>query len=607
MIVVHDEEKEDSDSTRRETSSVTTTTVVEHASRSSSPTNENSTQLATRPPTNSNQEKTWSADDIRKLITQMNAKGGSGSDSNAVPRHRFSNWNEAPPTVGATQQTFSNWNGAASGLTGVGTATGLDATNGSKANREQSIQEKMQVCGLEMLQMVTSDIKSKGIEGMDTNYSDRLDSISTMIQSVRQTTVSKTVTQSTKTKVAQRDHDTNKEFLVVIAQGNEDVLTRNEGFWNQICSTEYSETAKRHIIEKITWPKLQNESYKFKADPGPCRRELADAIMNLAGRPSPMEKGSRGEKGFGPGFLFANDKLEITAVETEIKNQKGATLITSDDKNKCRVKLGRGPHNPEGTKSIFDCTVIFCNVLFGEENVFSGPIKAYGEEMMKISDLFLKSSRTEAEWMEKLGNPSIYALWDCFNKAFAVKLSMDDIKKGRQINLGQLVYTLQTLQRNELPSTTLLPDYFEATPRQPELRTEDTKQKRPPPANTNDDDTDSRRQKKKQRRQEKEKGEEIVHTINLPSDVKTLLDTCLEENNKGAKPVFNTEWIRNYFSVGSNEKLKEKLNINKDDCHILSLFGRCKYDHNKNHKGVGDFDHNAYKKCCQAFIDKNCK
>ncbi len=154
-------------------------------------------------------------------------------------------------------------------------------------------------------------------------------------------------------------------------------------------STEYSEDRKRKIIKKEIWPKLKKAHYIFDAEPGPCQCKLADAIMNLTGRPAPLVEGSLGKKCFGPGFLFAYDKLNIKAAENELKNQKLATLIKAEDRNKCRVKLGQKPHNPMGTKVFLEGGAILCKVLF-RNNIFSGPIGEFRNKMMKISDRFLQ-------------------------------------------------------------------------------------------------------------------------------------------------------------------------------------------------------------------------
>ena len=158
---------------------------------------------------------------------------------------------------------------------------------------------------------------------MDNSFSDKCDSISTMIQSVqRTTTVTETITQSSKQVVAQKDFDANKKFLVVIANCDESVLKRNNNLWNNIMSSEYSEDGKRDLIRKEIWPKLKARHWIFNKQTGPCQRELEDAIIGLAGRPAPMVENSRREKGFGPGLFFAHDLLDVEQAEEQLRNQK---------------------------------------------------------------------------------------------------------------------------------------------------------------------------------------------------------------------------------------------------------------------------------------------
>ena len=443
---------------------------------------------------------------------------------------------------------------------------------------------------------------------MDNSVSDKWDSISTMIQSVqRTTTVTETITQSLKQAVAQKDYEANKKFLVVIANCNENVLTRNNNLWNSIMSSEYSEDGKRDLIRKEIWPQLKAKHWIFSRQTGPCQRELEDAIINLAGRPAPMVEGSRREKGFGPGVFFAHDLRDVEQAEEQLRNQKAATSITADDKNKTKLKLGRKPHTAEGTQVVFEGEAILCDVLFGD-NVFSGPIKSFSNKMMEVTDLFFQSRHTEAEWMEKIGNPSIYALWDCFNQGFSVKLTKEDVfNHGRYVNLGALVHTMATFKKQEVPSALLLPEYFQPARGKSETQSEDLSRKRSPPPVNDINNRELQRLQKQQRRQGKYEKKE--YTTNLPNDVKKLIDDCLDLNKNGAKPAYTTEWIRDFFGVSENKLLKKKLNINSNNCHVLSLFGRCNRNSpcKFNHKNGNDYDQNEYKKCCEAFIKQNSK
>ena len=272
--------------------------------------------------------------------------------------------------------------------------------------------------------------------------------------------------------------------------------------------------------------------------------------------------------------------------------------MTSSDKDKCRIKLGRKPHNPEGTKNLFDATKALCDVLFGEDNVFSGPIAACGLEMMKVGSIFVQQQRTEAELMQKLGDPCIYALWDCFNRGFETKLTNNDVViRGNVVNLGKLLHTLDTLQRGELPSTDLLPEYFQPKQHRVEARSEEINKKRSPSTTTNStEDVSNTRQQKRQRRQEKP--ERKLYTYNLPNDVKSLVEKCLELNNSGKTPALSTEWIRNHFDKTSNAQLREALNLKPNDCHVVCCFGRCNRSNGckLNHKGIGNYNFEAYKK-----------
>ena len=372
------------------------------------------TQLARRsaPASNREQPRAWSDADIDALVRKLKEKERNFSAADTTTNHtKYSNWGDAKqPPRASSQPIFSNWNNESQAFSGSRTPSGVGIQNPAwNANNmvKTSVEDKINHCAYDVLKEFTSEIKAKGFTNMDNAACDKMDSVSTLIQLIRssKTTVTETVMQSSKTKIAQRDYNSSKEFIVVIAEGNEGVMTLNNGFWNRIMSTEYSEAAKREIIEKEIWSALKTAHWFYNQDPGPCQRELADAIMNLASRPAPLVMDSRSEKGFGPGFLFANDKLEIKKVETEIRNQKGATLVTSSDKDKCRVKLGRKPRNPEGTKLLFDATKALCDVLFGKRNVFSGSINACGNEMMRVSNMLLQKHRTEEEWMQKLGNP----------------------------------------------------------------------------------------------------------------------------------------------------------------------------------------------------------
>ena len=87
--------------------------------------------------------------------------------------------------------------------------------------------------------------------------------------------------------------------------------------------------------------------------------------------------------------------------------------------------------------------------------------------------------------------------------------------------------------------------------------------------------------------------------------MKTLIEKCLELNDKGATPPFNMEWIQKIFNKISNAQLKEELNIKSGDCHVACCFGRCHRQNGckLNHEGIGNFNHEAYKKCLQAFIN----
>ncbi len=150
--------------------------------------------------------------------------------------------------------------------------------------------------------------------------------------------------------------------------------------------------------------------------------------------------------------------------------------------------------------------------------------------------------------MEKIGNLSIYALWDCFNQGFLVKLTKEDVEeKGQRVNLGALVHTMDTFKRGFLPSTELLTAYFKPARRKIETPPEAFIHKRSLPANTGGDGDNREISRQQEQQRHHEKYERKEYTIKLPNDVKILVEKCLGLNNKGAKPLFTTEWIQDHF------------------------------------------------------------
>ena len=256
--LIHEETAND-DQTRTETSVTTETTMLERAAaRSTSPAE---TQVVPRPVAaagTNKQTREWSNPEIDVLLRRMKERQGSDpSASDTTTNHtRYSNYSGAKqPSRASSQPNYSNFEGSR-------TPSGVGIQNpawNANATGECSGNNKFQKCAEEVSEQFTSELKRTGIRNMDNAVCDKMDSFSTLIQSIKssKTAVTESVTQSSKQQMAQQEYNSNKEFLIVLAQGNKNVLTQHNEFWNRIMSTRYSETTKREVIEKEIWPKLK--------------------------------------------------------------------------------------------------------------------------------------------------------------------------------------------------------------------------------------------------------------------------------------------------------------------------------------------------------------